>query len=81
MMAPDGGNGPAGSMWWRQSTFGLLARPRRRGTGAGDEIVRLRDEGKNNREVARDIGVEHHTVAKVTSGEKRKASKTPHPEP
>jgi hypothetical protein len=45
------------------------------------EIIRLKDEGKSNREVARQVGVEHHTVASIASGEKRKPSEIPQLDP
>lgn len=45
------------------------------------KIVQLKDEGKSNREVAREVGVHHETVASVVSGEKEKPSEIRQPDP
>ena len=46
------------------------------------EIIRLKGEGRSNRDVARTMSIHHRTVANVTgNGEKRKSSKIRQPGP
>jgi ParB-like chromosome segregation protein Spo0J len=43
------------------------------------EIIRLKSEGKSNREVAREVGLSHEGVAKIIGGNKRNPSESCHP--